>query len=206
LLRVPTPFACNVARKPRLGVDPAQQRLQVGHDRLDLDHEKSPRHRVECQQVNASALPIARIGHLHLDQPWLRLEPAASPRLKGRVISVEEAVQLAAAPLRVQGQPHLQRSRDAPQHYHGQRSSMTTFELGDQLLADVRRRCKVALSPSTAEAESPDDPAEPRLVHQASVAVADYRRLSLELRDPATNHREREPRSDEPPAEAEHRD
>lgn len=86
-----------------------------------------------------------------------------------RMSVVEQSVALAAAPVRVDRDRHVEFDRDAPQRVEPDGLQPPPLELRDHALADASARGDVGLAKPEALADGSQDPADPSIIHVTMV-------------------------------------
>jgi hypothetical protein len=148
------------------------ERDEVG---LDLDDEDRATCRVPSQQVDRASLAVDRAGHLRPDEPAERLEHPCGPSDELSVAFIDQAIEVAAAPLDRQADLCIQRGRDASDLGDRHASEVAALEPGHEVLRHSSPCRHVRLPPAKSVADRPKRPADPRILHPSIFVVRTYR-------------------------------
>ena len=127
--RLPAELSGDVTRESYLDVDRAEQSLDIGDDRLDLNDQQRSGRGMERQEVDAPTLAISAESDLDTHDPTGKLKLCLEQGLKRRVTGIQQTVQLAAARSAVDIQVDVERLADPTQGANGESGWSFAFQL-----------------------------------------------------------------------------
>ena len=129
------------------------------------------------EHVDRAVRAVDGVGHLDLNFPAEVGEKAPDRARETSVVVIEQSVELAAAPAKVDHEPRLERCHDGDDVLEQHPVRVPTFDERDQGLRHARRQGKVKLAPASAAAQGADDDAEAHQIHRRTMTEADHLRL-----------------------------
>lgn len=174
---VPTESAGYFRCQPLLLVHLGEHPLDIVDSGLELGDEQRSSQRVECEIVDAAAIPEVVVGHFVPRRPRLRRPPLVCrpPFLERGMVSVDQSVELAASPLDEDDQSCIERLDDPARCAHRAGPQIATLDAGYHRRAATGAPPKLALSPVPSMAQGSDSPAN---------AISGHRRQSGDRRLP----------------------
>jgi hypothetical protein len=161
----PASLTCDLGREPGLAVENAKHRLEVRHDRLDLDDEERPGRWVEREDVDGAALAADVERHLGGDLPPHRPETAQHPLREVGVSAVEQPIEAFALPQQSHGHRPAERRRHADQDVQGDAIGATALDATNDTPRHVRRTGETLLRPATSTAQRSHPESESHDIH-----------------------------------------
>ena len=153
-------------------VEPAGGRLERNELGLDLHHERGPRRRMHCEDVDRPAFAELRVRDLPRYRPSEASETPGNPADERCVPLVEEAIELTATPRDVDDDTGVDCRKHACDRPERERVPMPPFDQRHARLADAGDAGQVALAPSASPTERPKHTPDPHAVHERDLRAA----------------------------------
>jgi hypothetical protein len=157
------------------------QILDVRDPALDLHENERPMLRLPSDQVDRSSIAEMVERELDEDLPTVAAHDRGDGVNDGRVLLVEKAGKLTAAPQRLDLDANLESSTDRPQGAQREPFKVPRLRLRHDLLAHAGSHCHIPLPPPVPAAHGAKDKADPQIVHQQILHHDPYQRLSCGL-------------------------
>ena len=170
---LPAEWPDDVTREPRLGVEGAEELLDIDEVGLHLHHQQNAC-RMPGEHIDPAALAVPVVAHLDPDQPAPALEPPLHGRRDGRVGRIQQAVQFGPVPQDADLGPGTQGGEHLLDGAEFQATRTATLQCRDGSPANPRPRGEGRLRQPLTDPQRPDQPAEPLHVH-----VTDHAGLGL---------------------------
>ena len=166
--RIPPEIPSDGGREPCLSIERAKELADV-HDRgLQLDDQEGPRRGMPRQEVDDTALAADRERDLRTDGPATDLREAPDDRLgEGRVMRMDEPIEIAATPPRRQVDADLEGRGHGADGVHGQQVEAPALQTRDRRVGDAGPIRDVALPQPATKPDRPEPRTELDVVHAA---------------------------------------
>ena len=161
----PSLFASDLQGEARLAIQDEQGRLDVRHNRFDLDDEHDARRWMKHEDVDRPTFAANAEGDLDFHEPLERSEGSGDLLNENSVVCVEQAVQCLAVP----GQMHLQagggRARNRLHRPNRYLSGMPQLDPRYRRLRGSSRHGKVDLPPTASSPKRSNLATEADCIH-----------------------------------------
>lgn len=154
----------------RLAIELRKQVLKVGQAGFDLDDEQSPVVGSPSENVDRASIAVVVERELGCHLPSGSSQGGDCDFDQSRVARIDEAIEIAGAPLRCQRNSDLERLGDLSNQAQG--IHPTALQLRDGLLADTRQSSKVALPEAALMANGAHDRTESEVVHGGKIRLS----------------------------------
>jgi hypothetical protein len=171
----PAAFSRDLGRDTHLSIERAKHRLQVRHDRLDLDDEQRSARFVKGEDVDRPAVS----AHIERDfgdcDPSRRLKQLQNALGQVSVGRIKQSIESFSVPQHPDAQGRPECRRDADERVHGDPIGLPVLDPTDDRSRYADGVCESLLRPSPSTAKCPHRQAEPDHIHGApSVVKAAY--------------------------------
>ena len=170
---LPTARLRHLPGEPALPVDATDQVVDIDDVSLELDDEECTTPAVPCQDIDDPTLSVDRERDLRLEDPiWEFVAKHPGHELmEGRVLGIEQAIEIARAPTSHELHSNVERRADPPNHLKRKRIRMSSLDTGDRRGRDSGPRRQIGLPPAALDADGPHDRSEPVILHSRSLAL-----------------------------------
>jgi hypothetical protein len=144
----------------------ADGRFDRSDVRFDLADEEAPRVGMKAQEIDGSALAVARVGDFGRHLPSEGGQTLRERTNKGCVAFVEQPVNRGASPAKRDVNLGVERGGDPADGPQCQDIKVSALAAGDDGLADAGSIGDVALASAGAKSDRPKGSADPRVAHR----------------------------------------
>jgi hypothetical protein len=128
---IPVELTGYPAAEPNLAIERGQHRLQIRHDRLDLDHQEHAGAWMEREHVDGPALAFDREGDLCRARPPHGPHPNKDLLDQARMLGIEQSVDGLTVEIETHERPCAENPSDPFQGANRHPVGSTTFQSGN---------------------------------------------------------------------------
>ena len=176
---VPATVTANPRRQPELPIERRDHRLRVRNHGFDLDHEQGTSGLQPAEDVDGATLAEVAEGNFDRRLPAALVERAEHLVDKGRVGSIEQAIQRLAMPSNPDVEVSAERRSCRDERLDRDASKLSALDAPVLRPRHPGPRRDVGLAQAAMQAQRSERSTDPERLHGPSMAVVAYRAISV---------------------------